>query len=99
MTWIGSNIVVFNDVTIKPPYRVEDIVGNTDSRQFVYVKKMVERLTQDYQANVTTAKNSISRMHSQPPLPQRKMSAGHGPSNASHAFSATKPVVANSNAK
>lgn len=43
ITWQGLNIVVFNDVKIIPPYKVEDVNGSPDSRQLNYVKKIVEK--------------------------------------------------------
>lgn len=57
VTWRGQNIVVFNDVIIKPPYKLEDVNGSPDSKQFTYVKKMVEKFLKDQQsvsAEVTT---------------------------------------------
>lgn len=39
--WSGPNIVVFNDVTITPPYKVENVGGSPDSPQLTYVKKIV----------------------------------------------------------
>lgn len=45
--WRGPNIVVFNDVTIKPPYKAEDVNGNPDSRQLKYVRKIVEKFLSD----------------------------------------------------
>lgn len=47
VTWHGPNIVVFSDVTIKPPYKAEDVNGNPDSRQLKYVKKIVEKFLSD----------------------------------------------------
>lgn len=41
VTWSGPNIVVFNDVTITPPYKLDNVTGNPDSRQLTYVKKIV----------------------------------------------------------
>ncbi|XP_077284245.1 LSM12 homolog a [Arctopsyche grandis] len=43
VTWSGQNIQVFNHVHITPPYKVENIRGDPDSKQFVYIKKVVER--------------------------------------------------------
>lgn len=48
VTWAGENIVVFNDVTIKPPYKVEDVNGNSES--MTYVKKIVEKFVLDQAA-------------------------------------------------
>lgn len=49
VTWNGSNIVVFTDVTITPPYQVENVGGNPDSRQLTYVRKIVEKFVRDQQ--------------------------------------------------
>lgn len=38
---------MFSDVTIKPPYKAEDVNGNPDSRQLKYVKKIVEKFIND----------------------------------------------------
>lgn len=45
--WNGPNIVVFRDVTIKPPYKVENMSGQPGSRQFTYIKKVVEKFAAD----------------------------------------------------
>jgi len=47
VTWMGPDIVVFNGVIIKPPYKVENVSGDPDSRQLTYVKKIVEKFTSD----------------------------------------------------
>lgn len=39
--------MVFNDVTIKPPYKADDVIGSPDSRQLKYVKKIVEKFIND----------------------------------------------------
>lgn len=39
--WSGPNIVVFNNVTINPPYKKENVSGNPDSREFLYIQKIV----------------------------------------------------------
>ncbi|KOX79673.1 Protein LSM12 like protein A, partial [Melipona quadrifasciata] len=31
ITWSGANIVVFDNVTIRPPYKVDNVHGNTES--------------------------------------------------------------------
>lgn len=41
ITWNGANIVVFNNVTIKPPYKVDNVHGNTESGAYRHVKKVV----------------------------------------------------------
>lgn len=52
VAWVGQNIVVFNEVTIKPPYTVEDVGGSPDSRQLTYVKKIVEKFVSDQAASL-----------------------------------------------
>lgn len=45
VNWSGPNIVVFNDVVITPPYTVDSVNGNPGTRQYTYVKKIVEKHT------------------------------------------------------
>lgn len=48
ITWKGSNIVVFNNVTIFPPYKVANVhCENTDSGAYKHVKKVVEKHIKD----------------------------------------------------
>lgn len=44
ITWNGANIVVFNNVTIRPPYKVDNVHGNTESGAYRHVKKVVRIL-------------------------------------------------------
>lgn len=60
MTWNGPNIVVFNDVTITNPYKVENVTGNPDSRQLTYIKKIVEKYTKDQTAGITASSNNTT---------------------------------------
>lgn len=50
VTWSGPNIVVCKEVTITPPYKVDN-VNSSDQRQLSYVKKIVEKHEHD-QANI-----------------------------------------------
>jgi hypothetical protein len=63
---MGPNIVVFNDVTIKPPYKVENIGGAPESRQLKYVKKIVEKFTSDQAAAGTTSSAAANTSSSSP---------------------------------
>lgn len=76
VTWMGTSIVVFNDVKIRPPYRLENVTGQPGSKQLNYVRKMVERLTKE--RPTTSSHHSMALMQSQP-LPQRRNSNGNGP--------------------
>lgn len=77
VTWMGTNIVVFNDVIIRPPYRLENVSGHQGSKQLSYVRKIVERLTKD---RPVSSHHSMALMQSQP-LPQRRNSNGNGPAS------------------
>ncbi|XP_059618614.1 LSM12 homolog A [Phlebotomus argentipes] len=57
VTWSGPNIVVFNDVTISPPYKVDNVAGNPDSKQLTYVKKIVEKYLTDSAATSSATNN------------------------------------------
>lgn len=41
ITWSGQNIIVWDSVTIVPPYKVENVLGNADSKPYLHVKKVV----------------------------------------------------------
>lgn len=46
--WINSDIVVWDQaVVISPPYQLEDIRGNTGSREYTYIRKVVEKHMKD----------------------------------------------------
>jgi len=107
VAWMGQSIVVFNDVIIKPPYKLENVTGHSDTRRLNYVKKIVDRLTKDRPAgNVPSNSNShhsLALMQSQP-LPQRRNSNGNSinQSQSTHPpMTQSKPVsnAANSNIK
>nr|CAD7259234.1 unnamed protein product [Timema shepardi] len=58
--WHGSNIVVFNSVTIAPPYKLENIKGDVGSKAFIHIKKIVEKYLKDQVVDPATAKNGLS---------------------------------------
>lgn len=43
ITWNGANIVVFDNVTIRPPYKADNVYGNTESGAYRHVKKVVRK--------------------------------------------------------
>ncbi|KAI8431778.1 hypothetical protein MSG28_016203 [Choristoneura fumiferana] len=43
VSWAGQNIRVYNEVTISPPYKVENVIGEPDSKPYNYIRKFVER--------------------------------------------------------
>jgi len=49
VVWNGENISVMKEVTIYPPYRSEDVKGNTDSQLYKHVCKIVEKHLADQQ--------------------------------------------------
>ncbi|KZC08655.1 PREDICTED: protein LSM12 homolog [Dufourea novaeangliae] len=50
VTWNGANIVVFAEVTIRPPYKVDNVHGNAESGAYKHVKKVVEKHIKDSEA-------------------------------------------------
>uniref|UniRef100_A0A1A9VNH2 Uncharacterized protein n=1 Tax=Glossina austeni TaxID=7395 RepID=A0A1A9VNH2_GLOAU len=44
VSWQGPNIQVFNEVTVTPPYRVENVISTTTNNNSLcnYIKKMIE---------------------------------------------------------
>lgn len=40
ITWSDKNIVVWNDVVISPPYKLENISGINESKAYLHVKKV-----------------------------------------------------------
>ncbi|KAK0175699.1 hypothetical protein PV327_009428 [Microctonus hyperodae] len=47
ITWSGQNIVVWDDVTIVPPYKVDNVHGNIESKPYLHVRKVVEKHMKD----------------------------------------------------
>ncbi|XP_011305293.1 protein LSM12 homolog [Fopius arisanus] len=47
ITWSGQNIVVWEDVTIVPPYKVDNVHGNAESKSYLHVRKIVEKHMKD----------------------------------------------------
>ncbi|KAG4080048.1 hypothetical protein HA402_006360 [Bradysia odoriphaga] len=64
VNWSGPNIVVFNDVTITPPYKLENVTGSPESRQLAYVKKIVDKFIKDQAAVGTAASTPASSVAS-----------------------------------
>uniref|UniRef100_A0A1B6GS47 Uncharacterized protein n=1 Tax=Cuerna arida TaxID=1464854 RepID=A0A1B6GS47_9HEMI len=60
VTWQGSNIVVLNQVTITPPYKPENVIGNADSKAYTHIKKVVEKHVKDQQA-LDNCKHKVSQ--------------------------------------
>lgn len=90
VTWMGTSIVVFNDVKIRPPYRLENVSGHQGSKQLSYVRKIVERVNANAKERPTTSSHhSMALMQSQP-LPQRRNSNGNGPASSSTMTPSTK---------
>ncbi|GBP95637.1 Protein LSM12 homolog [Eumeta japonica] len=51
VSWSGQNIRVYNEVTITPPYKVENVTGDPESQSYSYIRKFVEHHWRD---NVST---------------------------------------------
>jgi hypothetical protein len=41
IVWSGENIVVMKEVTVTPPYKPENVKGNSDSKALKHVRKIV----------------------------------------------------------
>ncbi|KAJ8706802.1 hypothetical protein PYW07_012880 [Mythimna separata] len=48
VSWAGQNIRVYNEVIITPPYKVDNVIGEKDSKPYNYIKKFVERHWRDH---------------------------------------------------
>ncbi|XP_067635660.1 LSM12 homolog A [Eurosta solidaginis] len=44
VSWQGANIQIFNEVTVSPPYRVENVISTSNNKSLCnYIKKMIEK--------------------------------------------------------
>ncbi|VEN46823.1 unnamed protein product [Callosobruchus maculatus] len=63
--WSNSEIVVWNqEVIISPPYQLENIQGNSNSKEYIYIKKVVEKHMKDLalnNQNQSVCQNSTSQ--------------------------------------
>jgi len=96
VNWNGPNIVVFNDVTITPPYKLENVTGSPESRQLAYVKKMVEKFMKD-QAASPSASPSPSPLPSTSAAAQAAAAAVAGPSSSSSVATSTSVSTVSAN--
>lgn len=63
VTWQGVNIQIFNEVTVTPPYRSNNVVGNTQNNVLCnYIKRMIDQFfkTQVLQENNAAGTSSSS---------------------------------------
>lgn len=81
--WDGPDIIVFDEIKIVPPYKLENIIGNADSKAYNHIRKMVEKFMKDAQSakkelqktnnNICVSSSNNSSNHSNScaaPLPQ-----------------------------
>ncbi|XP_014231753.1 protein LSM12 homolog A-like [Trichogramma pretiosum] len=61
ITWQGPNIVVWDKVTIIPPYKIENVQGNSNDKAFTHIKKVVEKHMRDTAAEETQTKEQPSQ--------------------------------------
>jgi hypothetical protein len=78
VSWRGTDIVVFGEVSVSSPYRPEDVKGREDSKAYIHVKKIVEKHHRDQQksskpasssgspANVSSAQGDIIKTTAEP---------------------------------
>ncbi|XP_046423820.1 protein LSM12 homolog [Neodiprion virginianus] len=63
ITWSGPNIIVWKSVTIAPPYTLENIHGDEESKAYTHVRKVVEKYVKDSavaESHQQTAQKSAS---------------------------------------
>ncbi|XP_059047303.1 LSM12 homolog A [Achroia grisella] len=60
VVWVGQNIRVYNEVTIVPPYKVENVIGDLDSKPYNYIKKFVEKHWRDQREHATTSQHHVA---------------------------------------
>nr|QBH72785.1 hypothetical protein [Brunneria borealis] len=70
VSWQGSNIVVLNAVTITPPYKLDNVRGNADSKAFTHIRKVVEKHFKDQAAAEAAAGNMGMPVAGTPTTPQ-----------------------------
>ncbi|XP_063984841.1 protein LSM12 homolog A [Diachasmimorpha longicaudata] len=58
ITWSGQNIVVWDDVTIVPPYKTDNVHGNAESKSYLHVRKIVEKHMKDQAAAETQQRDA-----------------------------------------
>uniref|UniRef100_A0A8D8W1P6 Protein LSM12 homolog n=1 Tax=Cacopsylla melanoneura TaxID=428564 RepID=A0A8D8W1P6_9HEMI len=63
VSWEGKNIVIMNEVTITPPYKPENVKGQSDSKAYIHVRKMVEKHLKDIQSSALSTNNSLDSSH------------------------------------
>uniref|UniRef100_A0A0K8TRH7 Protein lsm12 log a-like isoform x2 n=1 Tax=Tabanus bromius TaxID=304241 RepID=A0A0K8TRH7_TABBR len=63
VAWSGQNIVILDEVTISPPYKVDNVTtGNPEKTSLLsYVKKMVEQFTKSQSTHGTAGSSSNSK--------------------------------------
>ena len=55
VSWAGQNIRVYNEVIITPPYKVDNVIGEKDSKPYNYIKKFVERHWREHRDYTNTS--------------------------------------------
>lgn len=50
VAWDGEKIVVLNEVTISPPYRIENVSGEKEA-SVIHVKKIVDKHWKEQQSS------------------------------------------------
>ncbi|KAJ8917289.1 hypothetical protein NQ315_002307 [Exocentrus adspersus] len=64
--WRNSEIVIWNhEVIISPPYQLENIRGNTTSKGYSYIRKVVEKHMKDLALNSQNSPSSVCQNSSQ----------------------------------
>ncbi|XP_020709843.1 protein LSM12 homolog A-like [Athalia rosae] len=61
ITWSGPNIVVLNDVTIAPPYKLDNVHGNEQSKAYNHIRKVVEKHEKDTAIAVESQQQTMQK--------------------------------------
>ncbi|XP_022114112.1 protein LSM12 homolog [Pieris rapae] len=61
VSWSGQSIRVYNQVTITPPYKVDNVIGETDSKSYNYIRKFVERHWREQQARTDSTVPTVNQ--------------------------------------
>lgn len=86
--WKNEDILVFNSVTITPPYKPENVKGQKDSQAYKHIKKIVEKHVNDEAMNNASTASIPSSGHpssggsSKEATPTSTSSSGGGSNNS-----------------
>lgn len=63
--WRDNDIVVFDDVVISPPYQLDNMKGSASSKEYTYIRKLVEKHMKDTLALNSPVNQAQAVQHTQ----------------------------------